>query len=144
MISAIQQAITLKSKYNIRIINLSLGRPVYESYTLDPLCKAVESAWQAGIIVVVASGNEGRNNTYGTNGYGTVMAPGNDPFVITVGAMKDMSTTSRADDLIASYSSKGPTQVDHIVKPDLVAPGNRIISLIASKGVLQSSLHRRT
>jgi serine protease AprX len=44
--------------------------------------------------------------------------------------MKDMSTVSRGDDLIASYSSKGPTLIDHIVKPDIVAPGNRVISLI--------------
>jgi serine protease AprX len=63
-----------------------------------------------------------------TNGYGTITSPGIDPYVITVGAMKDMSSAMRADDLIASYSSKGPTLVDHIVKPDLVAPGNGIIS----------------
>ena len=129
VIAAIQTAIQLKSKYNIRVINLSLGRPVYESYTLDPLCQAVEQAWKAGIVVVVAAGNDGRNNNAGTNGYGTIAAPGNDPYVITVGAMNSMGTSSRADDHIASYSSKGPTLFDHIVKPDLVAPGNRIISL---------------
>ncbi len=129
VIAAIQTAIQLKSKYNIRVINLSLGRPVYESYTLDPLCQAVEQAWKAGIVVVVAAGNDGRNNNAGTNGYGTISAPGNDPYVITVGAMNTLGTSSRADDHIASYSSKGPTLFDHIVKPDLVAPGNRIISL---------------
>ncbi len=58
--------------------------------------------------------------------------PGNDPYVITVGAMKTMGTATRADDLIASYSSKGPTLLDHVVKPDLVAPGNLIISSLAS------------
>ncbi|HTT18940.1 MAG TPA: S8 family serine peptidase, partial [Candidatus Sulfotelmatobacter sp.] len=57
VIAAIQQAIALKNQYNIRVINLSLGRPVFESYTLDPLCQAVEQAWQAGIVVVVAAGN---------------------------------------------------------------------------------------
>ncbi|MGB7137022.1 MAG: S8 family serine peptidase, partial [Acidobacteriaceae bacterium] len=57
VIAAIGEAITLKSKYNIRVINLSLGRPIYESYTLDPLCQAVEKAWKAGIVVVVAAGN---------------------------------------------------------------------------------------
>src|SRR5215813_2895056 len=81
VINAIQQAINLKSKYNIRVMNLSLGRPVFESYTLDPLCQAVEQAWKAGIVVVVAAGNEGRNNSAGTNGYATITAPGNDPFV---------------------------------------------------------------
>ena len=130
VIAAIQKAVKDKATYNIRVINLSLGRPVYESYQKDPLCQAVENAWKAGIVVVVAAGNDGRNNSAGTNGYATIMAPGNDPYVITVGAMKDNSSISRGDDTIASYSSKGPTAIDHIVKPDLVAPGNRIISLV--------------
>ena len=132
VISAIQQAINLKNTYNIRVINLSLGRPVYESYTLDPLCQAVESAWKAGIIVVVAAGNDGRDNSLNTAGYGTITVPGNDPYVITVGAMKPEGTPDRSDDLIASYSSKGPTLLDHIVKPDIVAPGNYVISTLAS------------
>ncbi len=132
VIAAIQQAISLKSKYNIRIINLSLGRGVYESYTQDPLCQAVESAWKAGIFVAVAAGNNGRSNAAKTNGYGTINAPGNDPYVMAVGAMKPMATSWNTDDLIASYSSKGPTLFDHVVKPDIVAPGNEIISTLAS------------
>ncbi|HKU27218.1 MAG TPA: S8 family peptidase, partial [Candidatus Sulfotelmatobacter sp.] len=135
VIAAIQAAVQLKTKYNIRVLNLSLGRPVYESYTLDPLCQAVEQAWKAGIVVVVAAGNDGRDNSAGTNGYGTIMAPGNDPYVITVGAMKQEGS-NRTSDLIASYSSKGPTAIDHIVKPDVVAPGNRVISL-AGKSATQ-------
>jgi serine protease AprX len=129
VIAAIQQAIALQSTYNIRVINMSLGRPVFESYTLDPVCQAVESAWQAGIVVVVAAGNRGRDNSMGTHGFATIGAPGNDPAVITVGATRTMGTATRVDDAIASYSSKGPTLVDHLVKPDLVAPGNRIVSL---------------
>ena len=113
MIGAINQAIPLKAKYNIRVINLSLGRPVYENYNKDPLCLAVEKAWQKGIVVVVAAGNEGRNNTFGTNGYGTITAPGNDPYVITVGAMKDASTASRADDSIASYVKRSHSGGPH-------------------------------
>jgi len=140
VIAAIQMAIQLKSTYNIRVINLSLGRPVYESYTLDPLCQAVEQAWKAGIVVVVAAGNQGRNNSASTSGYGTITAPGNDPYVITVGAMKTMGTANRADDQIASYSSKGPTLYDHVVKPDLVAPGNRIISVYA-QGLTMDQLY---
>jgi len=137
VIQAIQEAISLKDTYNIRVINLSLGRPVFESYTLDPLCQAVEAAWQAGIVVVVAAGNNGRDDSLGTNGYATITAPGNDPYVITVGAMKTMGTATRGDDLIASYSSKGPSFIDHIVKPDIVAPGNRIISLLADRSQLE-------
>src|SRR5437879_7564504 len=58
--------------------------------------------------------------------------PPNDPYVITLGAMKTKGTATRADDLIASYSSKGPTLLDHVIKPYLVAPGNLIISSLAS------------
>jgi len=134
VIAAIDRAIALKAAFNIRIINLSLGRPVLESYKLDPLCQAVERAWKAGIAVVVAAGNAGRVNSNGINGYGTILSPANDPYVITVGAMRDMSTVTRADDLLASYSSKGPTALDHIAKPDLVAPGNQIVSLKLANG----------
>jgi serine protease AprX len=136
VIAAIDAAIKLKSRYNIRVINLSLGRQVYESYTIDPLCQAVESAWKAGIVVVVAAGNQGRNNSAGTNGYGTIAAPGNDPYVITVGAMKTANTPDRGDDTVASYSSKGPTAFDHVVKPDVVAPGNKVVSLLSPRSRL--------
>jgi serine protease AprX len=136
VIAAIQRAIQLKNTYNIRVINLSLGRPVFESYTLDPLCQAVEAAWKAGIVVVVAAGNSGRDNSLGTQGYATIQAPGNDPNVITVGATKDWNTPSRLDDTVASYSSKGPTLIDHIAKPDIVAPGNRVVSLLAPGSTL--------
>ncbi len=121
VIAAIQRAVELKDTYNIRVINLSLGRNVYESYTMDPLCQAVETAWQAGIVVVTAAGNSGRDNSAGTGGYGTILAPGNDPSVITVGATKTNGTPDRADDMVASYSSKGPTLLDHVVKPDAAA-----------------------
>jgi serine protease AprX len=76
VIDAIETAISLKDTYNIRIINLSLGRPVYESYTLDPLCQAVEAAWRAGIVVITAAGNYGRDNSAHTKGYGTIVSPG--------------------------------------------------------------------
>jgi serine protease AprX len=140
VIDAIETAISLKDTYNIRIINLSLGRPVFESYTLDPLCQAVEAAWKAGIVVISAAGNYGRDNSAHTKGYGTIVSPGNDPYVITVGAMNTMGTTTRFDDQISSYSSKGPTAFNHIVKPDLVAPGNRISSLLVPKSTLDVKL----
>jgi serine protease AprX len=131
VIAAIGRAIDLKNTYNIRVINLSVGRPIFESYTQDPLCQAVEAAWNAGIVVVVAAGNDGRNNSLGTNGYATIGSPANDPSVITVGATKTNGTPSRLDDLVSSFSSKGPSIVDHVSKPDLVAPGNQIVSLLA-------------
>src|SRR5439155_14465028 len=144
VISAIQRAIQLKSTYNIRVINLSLGHPIYESYTLDPLCQAVEQAWKAGIVVVTAAGNYGRDNSKGRHGYGTIASPGNDPYVITVGATSMNGTPYRTDDTIASYSSKGPTLVDHIVKPDLVAPGNNIVSLLAAPNCTLISQYPKT
>jgi serine protease AprX len=136
VIAAIQRAIQLQAQYNIRVINLSLGRPVFESYTLDPLDQAVEQAWAAGIVVVVAAGNNGRDNSQRTRGFATIGSPGNDPAVITVGATRTMGTATRNDDAIASYSSKGPTLMDHIVKPDVVAPGNRIGSLLVKNSTL--------
>ena len=134
VINAINTAISLKPLFNIRVINLSMGRPVFESYTLDPVCQAVEAAWKKGIVVVVAAGNNGRFQP--TEGYATVTSPGNDPYVITVGAMKTMGTPTRVDDLIASYSSKGPTVVDAVAKPDIVAPGNLLVSLEAPNSTL--------
>ncbi len=129
VIAAINRAVALKSTFNVRVINLSLGRPIYESYTLDPLCQAVEKAWQAGIVVVVAAGNDGRDLNLNPEGYGTIESPGNDPYALTIGAMRTMETPTIADDLIASYSSKGPSFIDHFVKPDIVAPGNVVTSL---------------
>jgi serine protease AprX len=136
VIAAIEEAINLKSKYNIRVINLSLGRPVYESFAQDPLCQAAEQAWKAGIVVVVAAGNDGRDNSVDSAGYGTINAPGNDPYVLTVGAMNAKFTSFAGDDVITTYTSKGPTMVDHIVKPDLVAPGNHISSLLNNHAYL--------
>ena len=70
VIAAIEKAVQLKSQYNVRVINLSLGRPIFESCSQDPLCQAVEAAWKSGIVVVVAAGNVGRN------GYATILSPG--------------------------------------------------------------------
>jgi serine protease AprX len=139
VIAAIDRAIELKNVYNIRVLNLSLGRSIFESYTLDPLCNAIERTWKAGIVVVVAAGNNGRSSLNGESGYGTISSPGNSPYAITVGAMRDMGTASRADDLMASYSSKGPTLIDHIAKPDLVAPGNRVVSGMNHAAVLRTA-----
>jgi subtilisin family serine protease len=132
VIAAINRAIQLRDSYNIRVINLSLGRPIFESYTMDALCQAVEAATTAGILVVTSAGNLGQYNGNGVNGYGTIKSPGNDPFALTVGAVNMKETTTRADDVVASYSSKGPSALNQIVKPDLVAPGNRIGSALAT------------
>src|SRR2546428_1044974 len=103
VISALHQAIKLSKQYKIAVINLSLGRPVFESYKLDPLCQAVEAAWQAGIVVVVAAGNSGRDNTLRTHGYDTIAVPGKDPYVITVGANTMHNPLVQAGQNVPSY-----------------------------------------
>ena len=138
VIAAIQEAISLKSKYNVKVINLSLGRGIAVGYAQDPLCQAVESAWKAGIVVVVAAGNYGRLSVNGSNGYGTITAPGNDPYVITVGALNNNGSSSPSAETMTSYTSKGPTTYDHVVKPDLVAPGNLTVSLSATGATLEA------
>ena len=85
---------------------------------------------EKGIVVVTAAGNLGRN------GYATITSPGNDLYAITVGAMKTEGTPQRSDDLVASYSSKGPTWIDFEVKPDVVAPGNLVHSLLVPGSTL--------
>ncbi len=147
VISGIQWVVANKAKYNIGVINLSLGHPVGESYTQDPLCQAVESAWKSGIVVVCAAGNDGRlnanatsgadNEGYGTN-YGSIEAPGNDPYVITVGAMKSIDG-QRSSDEIATYSSRGPAVFDWTLKPDIVAPGNQVISVEQPNAYLEKT-----
>ena len=139
VISGLQWVIAHKNDNKsapIRVINLSLGHPVTESFTTDPLCQAVEAAYKAGIVVVCAAGNEGRANSANTAGasnegwgaaYGSIQSPANDPYVITVGATKSTDGI-RADDRIATYSSRGPSRLDLVLKPDIIAPGNKVIS----------------
>jgi serine protease AprX len=133
IISAVETAIALKSTYNIRIINLSLGGPVLKSYLSDPLCQATDKAWNNGILVVVSAGNFGTTQ-YGS--YGFITSPGNSPNVLTVGAINTRNTLIKSQQVITTYSSRGPTLVDQIVKPDMVAPGNRIVSLLADNSTL--------
>ena len=100
----------------------------------------------AGIVVVAASGNEGKD-TNGGKVYGRVHTPGIEPSVITVGSTNTFGTDTRDDDAITSYSSRGPTRgfwtdaagvkhYDNLVKPDLVAPGNRVLAAQAPSNYL--------
>jgi serine protease AprX len=122
---------------NIRVINLSLGHLPYEGADTDPLALECRKAVQAGITVVVAAGNYGKDAS-GNRIYGGILTPGIEPSVITVGAATTWGTPSRADDVVASYSSRGPT-IDNIIKPDIVAPGSRIVSDFNPKSYLISN-----
>lgn len=134
-IAAIDWMIRNRARYNIRVANFSIGAAVTQSYKTDPLCQAVERAVSAGIVCVVAAGNFGKDSA-GSVVYGGILAPANDPMVITVGATNTWGSSVRSDDTIASYSSRGPTLVDHVSKPDLVAPGTLIRSIAANKNAL--------
>ncbi|MDT5294760.1 MAG: serine protease AprX, partial [Acidobacteriota bacterium] len=108
VIKAINWVITNKKTYNVRVINLSLGAPPSQSYKTDPLCQAVARAVDAGIVVVVAAGNWGKD-AQGRTIYGGILSPANSPRVITVGATNTQQTNARSDDTVATYSSRGPT-----------------------------------
>lgn len=128
VIAALEFAITNRAEYNIRVINLSVGAAVTESYKTDPLTLATKQAVDAGIVVVTAAGNLGRN-VQGQTQYGAITAPGNAPWVLTVGAYSHEGTVWRFDDKVAGYSSRGPTALDFVAKPDVLAPGTGIVSL---------------
>jgi serine protease AprX len=128
IIAALDWAVANKAAYNIRVINMSLGAGVFESYNTDPLTLAAKRAVDAGIVVVAAAGNMGKAAN-GQPQYGAIGAPGNAPWVLTVGASSTMGTIDRRDDTMALYSSRGPTMIDFGAKPDLVAPGSGTVSL---------------
>jgi serine protease AprX len=135
VIAAIDYAIANRDALGIRVINLSVAAGVYESYTTDPLTLAARRAVEAGIVVVSAAGNLGRSPE-GTVQRGGVGAPGNAPWVITVGASSHNGTVDRSDDTVAAFSSRGPTAIDLEPKPDLVAPGVGIESIAEAGSTL--------
>src|SRR5687767_8128829 len=102
VIAAIQWAIDNRARYNLRVINLSLGHPVFESYREDPLCQAVERAVKAGMVVVTAAGNFGKTAD-GKAAVGGIVSPGNSPSALTVGASNTRGTAQRSDDVMATY-----------------------------------------
>jgi serine protease AprX len=120
IIAALQWAVSHRVQYNIRVLNLSFGTDSTQPYSIDPLDYAVEQTWFSGIFVAVAAGNAGP-------GAGTITKPGDDPFVVTVGADDTAGTAWVSDDSVAPFSSQGPTQ-DLVAKPDLLAPGISIVS----------------
>ena len=103
---------------NIRVVNLSFSTDPTHSYLLDPLAHAVESAWQAGVVVVASAGNDGLSTP-------SLTSPATDPYVIAVGASDHQGTEATSDDVVASFSNRG-NDARH---PDLVAPGRSIVSL---------------
>ncbi len=132
LISGLQWAVDHQGRYGIKVLNISLGFKPSESTVINPLDMAVQAVWNAGITVVASAGNAGPFN-------GTILSPGDDPLVITAGALDDMATPSPADDEMTDFSSVGPTSPDGWVKPDLVTSGRSVVSLAAPGSTVYNS-----
>jgi serine protease AprX len=124
LILGLQWAVDHQASYGIKVLNMSLGFQTDMSTVINPLDQAVQAVWNSGIAVVVSAGNAGPFN-------GTILSPGDDPLVITVGALDDMAQTSVSADEMTDFSSAGPTSPDGWVKPDLVTSGRSVVSLAA-------------
>ncbi|MCW2949227.1 MAG: peptidase and in kexin sedolisin, partial [Thermoleophilia bacterium] len=123
VLAALRWVVRNKDRYSIDVVNLSFGTDSQQPTSVSPLNFAVERAWNAGIVVTASAGNLGDQP-------GTVTKPGDDPYIITVGASNENGDPQRGNDNIPAFVSRGPTH-DGIAKPDLVAPGSRLVSLRA-------------
>ena len=140
VIAAVEFATENKAALGIDVINMSLGHPIYEPAATDPLVQAVEAAVDAGIVVVVSAGNIGMNPTTGQIGYAGITSPGNAPSALTVGALRHRGTTSRSDDMVSDFSSRGPTWYDGLIKPDVLAPGQALFATMDTGAELYKNL----
>lgn len=125
VINALQFVVDHKDELNIKVVNLSVSADTPGSYKTDPLNAAVEFAWHAGVVVVSAVGNRG------SAADAAQYAPGNDPYVISVGATDEKETPAASDDTVADFSSRGTTR-DGSSKPDLFAPGAKMVAPLAA------------
>ncbi|MBI3974752.1 MAG: S8 family peptidase [Chloroflexi bacterium] len=121
LLRGLQWVFDNRKLYAIRAMNLSFSNATPESYATSPVAAAVEQLWFNGVAVVTSAGNRG------TAADASWYAPGNDPFVITVGCLDDNQTAALSDNSLAPFSSRGTTQ-DGYYKPDVVAPGRKIVS----------------
>jgi serine protease AprX len=123
VVAAFDWLLKHRKQLGIGVLNLSIGTTQTSSYHADLLAALAEAAWFSGIAVVAAAGNDGP-------AVGRVATPGADPFVITVGSFDDQGTLATQDDRESLFSSRGPT-LDRFAKPDVLAPGRRVMSLRA-------------
>jgi serine protease AprX len=134
VIAATDWIVQHKAQYNIRVANFSLQSSAPASVFWDPLDRAVEKLWFDGITVVAASGNYGT----GDQPSGVQFAPGNDPFVITVGADDIGGTHHTGNDTAAPFSAWGYT-LDGFAKPEIAAPGRYMIGPVPDDSTLATS-----
>jgi serine protease AprX len=131
VINALQYVVHHKAELGIRVVNISMSSDTPASYRDDPIDAAVEYAWHSGIVVVVAAGNRGDAAD------AVRYPPGNDPYVISVGATDELGTADPSDDVTAPFSSRGVTQ-DGADKPDVLAPGAHIVAPLAPDSAFQT------
>jgi serine protease AprX len=124
-------------EYNIRVANFSLAGASDTSIRIDPLDRAVEALWLNGIVVVAAAGNHGQGGAVSMS-----YAPGNDPFVITVGALDQNGTSDPSDDTVPSWSAHGTT-LDGFTKPDVSAPGRYMVAPTPMDGTIAKTVPDR-
>src|SRR5581483_269740 len=136
VINAVNYVAANRAALGIDVITMSLGHPIYEPASRDPLVSAVQNAAAQGLIVVVSAGNFGGDPVTHETGYAGITSPGNAPNAITVGATETYQTNSRNDDEVAWFSSRGPTWFDAYQKPDVVAPGSHLISNISTNSTI--------
>jgi serine protease AprX len=131
VLAAIDWILQNKTKYNIRVANFSMASSDTSSFRYDPLDAAVEKLWFNGVVVVAAVGN------YGSNGKAMQVAhaPGNDPFVISVGALETKGTLGSYDDTAAPWSVYGHT-LDGFAKPDISAVGRWVVAAVPMNSTL--------
>jgi serine protease AprX len=122
IINACQWILDHKAQYNIRVANFSLHSSITAPFWIDPLDRAVEKLWFDGITVVAAAGNYGS----ASGASGVLFSPGDDPFVITVGAADIGSKANTKDDSVAPWSAWGST-IDGFEKPEIAAPGRYMV-----------------
>lgn len=125
VIRAVQWVIANKERIGIRVVNLSVSASTELPYHIDPLNRALTEAWDSGLVVVVSAGNQGPTPS-------TVTAPGNNPWLISVGAANFNSSRETID--VAPFSGRGPTASGHI-KPNIIAPGVRLAGLLPQKAM---------
>jgi serine protease AprX len=131
VIAAADWILANKAKYGIRVANFSLHSAAANSLMYDPLDKAVERLWFTNVVVVAAAGNYGKPD----GPSGVPFAPGNDPFVITVGASDTGKSVSTNDDVAAPWSAYGYT-LDGFAKPDVAAPGRYMVGPVSPTATL--------
>ncbi len=132
VIQGINWIVQNKDEYGIRVLNISMYSIPVAPYWADPYNRAVMAAWEAGIVVVVSAGNTGPDPM-------SIGVPANTPYVITVGALADNRTPDDlGDDFIPEFSAAGPT-LDAFVKPDIIAPGTNVVSIMRMQSHLSQS-----